>query len=203
MVQEPAKQSAVEPAGLLCHGFKQQAEELSQLLQDFGGPSMTTPTDIPVRHHNIALVIVLQLRSMHDVRTQDDIDAPLDVETTRDWKSQGEPRSADHKLRALQDMHVQAVGQPAKQVLPQPTYCCQVQSHRRGWICACAKDKALYPIQFDWYMPAVGLCAVAKQQVCALQRGTRMQDAWPACLPNEPFRCACASAMQQACVCGT
>lgn len=36
-----------------------------------------------------ALFAALQLRSMHDIR-QDDIDAPLDVETTRDWKSQGE-----------------------------------------------------------------------------------------------------------------
>jgi hypothetical protein len=32
---------------------------------------------------------VLQLRSMHDSK-QEDIDAPLDVETTRDWKDQGE-----------------------------------------------------------------------------------------------------------------
>lgn len=46
--------------------------------------------------HDIAPVFVLQLRSMHDARTQDDIDAPLDVETTRDWKSQGKTCSAGH-----------------------------------------------------------------------------------------------------------
>lgn len=37
-----------------------------------------------------ACLPVLQLRSMHDSKPQEDIDAPLDVETTRDWKDHGE-----------------------------------------------------------------------------------------------------------------
>lgn len=38
-----------------------------------------------------ACLPVLQLRSMHDSK-QEDIDAPLDVESTRDWKDHGEAR---------------------------------------------------------------------------------------------------------------